>query len=198
MRRLTKQCAGIGERCTSTRQGMCHEKVMGGNWGGELNDEEHLFWALEFENVNRCAKDPQRRIGVLASSSGLRRRSNTLGRMVDPLGMLGHNSTRPYGIQGRIGGTQTLSLIPPPEMKSTASVRVKVTGTKTVAGDSPSHLPRLRAIGLLPWLRFTFAFSWCSRFYEYSPYGPLPMEAGTCHETVHPCCTWSLGLSGQW
>lgn len=102
MRRLTKQCAGIGERCTSTRQGMCHEKVMGGNWGGGLNNEEDLFWALlEFENVNRCARDPQRRIGVLASSSGLRRRSNTLGRMVDPPRVLGQNSARPYGIQGQ-------------------------------------------------------------------------------------------------
>jgi len=34
--------------------------------------EESLLALLAFENVNRCVKDPQRRMGVQTNSSGLR------------------------------------------------------------------------------------------------------------------------------
>ena len=63
----------MGERCGSARERMCHEKVMRVIGGSGLSHEETL---LELENVNRCAKDPQRRI----EGSGQLERTSENGR----------------------------------------------------------------------------------------------------------------------
>lgn len=81
-----------------------------GNGGDESSHEEAL---LEFENVTRGEKDPQKQIGVLVNSGVVRVWSNawanTAGRIADPPGTLDEctvNSTPPNEIQGRMVGTQ--------------------------------------------------------------------------------------------